>query len=340
LRKPSALGKGSIPSDRPALASGWKQLASGLALAVAAALPAVAQAAESAAVVTSIRPLGLIAAALTEGVSEPDILLADGASPHHYALKPSDMRRLMEAKVVFWVGPALEQFLDKPLSRTEAQTLALLPSSAAAEEHDHEHEEEHADEHADEHDAEHEAEMAEGGHDHDHGGVNVHPWLDPITAVEMAQQMHRVLVEQFPEQQAKLDANLERFTGSMQQIDQQISAQLAPVRERGFFVFHDAYDGFVGHYGLNQLGYFTVDPARKPGAKRLAEIRHQLEEQSAVCVLSEPQFNVAVVDAITDGLNVRQGQVDPLAIGWNLSATAYGDYLLDLAERFKNCLEP
>ncbi|MCG6395925.1 zinc ABC transporter substrate-binding protein, partial [Vibrio alginolyticus] len=47
----------------------------------------------SADVLTSVRPVGLIAAAVADGVTDTQILLPDGASPHDYALKPSDLKK-------------------------------------------------------------------------------------------------------------------------------------------------------------------------------------------------------------------------------------------------------
>ncbi|MGB2131201.1 MAG: metal ABC transporter solute-binding protein, Zn/Mn family, partial [Marinobacterium sp.] len=99
-----------------------------LSAALLTALPAAA-----ADVVTSIKPLQLITSALTAGITEPELLLPPEGTPHHYALKPSDMRKLTEARVVIWVGPGLEQFLQKPLSRTDAEIVTLLPDSVAHE---------------------------------------------------------------------------------------------------------------------------------------------------------------------------------------------------------------
>ena len=45
-------------------------------------------------VVTSIRPLAFIAAGIADGVTETQVLLPDGASPHDYALKPSDLKKI------------------------------------------------------------------------------------------------------------------------------------------------------------------------------------------------------------------------------------------------------
>lgn len=50
----------------------------------------------SADVLTSVRPIGLIAAAVADGVTDTQILLPDGASPHDYALKPSDLKKSVQ----------------------------------------------------------------------------------------------------------------------------------------------------------------------------------------------------------------------------------------------------
>lgn len=336
--------------------------------------------AEDGGVVASIRPLGMIAAALTDGVTETRVLLPDGASPHHYAMKPSDMRSLDDARLVVWVGPELERFLEKPLERSGVAQVALISGEADAhdghehqaegehhaegheahaheehdhghdhDEHDHDaHDDEHHDEHAshaDEHEEDQQghSEMADAGHEgheHDHGGLDVHPWLDPMTGLEAAREILAQLIQVYPDQQAQLMSNFERFEASINAADQQIWQKLEPVHERGFYVFHDAYTGFVEHYNLNQLGYFTVDPGRSPGARHLAEIRQSLEQQQAACVLTEPQFSGALVARITDGLSLKTAEIDPLATGSELSQTAYVDYLIDLAGRFENCLAP
>ncbi|MBR9882231.1 MAG: zinc ABC transporter substrate-binding protein ZnuA [Oceanospirillales bacterium] len=302
-----------------------------LALFLVATASAQAEAQEPASdgdVVVSIRPLALITAALMEGIGEPRILLADGASPHHYALKPSDMRSLTDARLVVWVGPDLERFLDKPLSRTQAHTLALTQSHDATDKADlHEHEDTH-DDHGDTHDE----------HEHDHHGVDVHPWLDPGKALEMSHEIAAELEKIYPQHADLIASNLRAFESSLAAVDERIDEMLKPVSTRGFYVFHDAYSGFVGHYGLNQLGYFTLNPSQKPGARHLAEIREQLEAQHAVCVLSEPQFSSAVVDSITSGLPLNHAELDPLAMGVSPTADAYPLYLLELAQRIESCL--
>jgi len=68
-------------------------------------------------VLTSIRPLGFIASAIADGVTPTEVLLPDGASPHDYALRPSDLQRMRSADLVVWIGPEMEAFMTKPIAQ-------------------------------------------------------------------------------------------------------------------------------------------------------------------------------------------------------------------------------
>lgn len=63
--------------------------------------------------VASLKPLGFIASAIADGVTDTEVLLPDGASEHDYSLRPSDVKRLQGADLVVWIGPEMEAFMEK-----------------------------------------------------------------------------------------------------------------------------------------------------------------------------------------------------------------------------------
>lgn len=288
----------------------------------------------SAAVVTSIRPLGFIAAAIADGVTPTEVLLPDGASPHDFALRPSDIQRLRSADLVLWVGPDMEAFLTKalvPISATRKLAISELPAvkpllMKGEEDDDHEHAGE-AHNHADD------------DHGHHHGEYNMHVWLSPEIAKVTAIAIHDRLLELMPQNKDKLDANLRQFENLLTQTDKNVGNMLTPVQGKGYFVFHDAYGYFEKHYGLSPLGHFTVNPEIQPGAQRLHQIRTQLVEQKAVCVFAEPQFRPAVINAVAKGTKVRSGTLDPLGIGIALEKDSYGKFLTQLSNQYVSCLK-
>lgn len=304
---------------------------SAVALAAAFALPAQAD------VVASIKPVGFIAAAIADGVTPVDVLLPDGASEHDYALRPSDIKRIKNADLVVWVGPEMEAFMTQSAASLPAQKnleMAALPGVKSllvrGDEDDDHDEDSHAaggDDHQDKSHAH-----------HHHGEFNMHLWMSPEIARQTAVAIHGKLLELMPQSRAKLDANLQHFEADLADTDQKIGAQLAPVKNKGYFVFHDAYTYFEKHYGLSPTGHFTVNPEIQPGAQRLHEIRTQLVEQKAVCVFAEPQFRPAVIDAVARGTSVRKGTLDPLGTAISLNKDSYVQFLSQLSSQYVSCL--
>ena len=291
-----------------------------------------------AAVVASLKPLGFIASAITDGVTETQVLLPDGASEHDYSLRPSDVKRLQNADLVVWIGPEMEAFMNKStqsISDKNKVTVAqldgvkpLLMKGGDDDDHDHEGDHDHAG---------HESEK--GDAHHHHGDYNMHLWLSPEIARLSAVAIHDKLVELMPQSRAKLDANLKDFEAQLATADKEVGNELAPLKGKGYFVFHDAYGYYEKQYGLTPLGHFTVNPEIQPGAQRLHQIRTQLVEQKATCVFAEPQFRPAVVEAVARGTSVRMGTLDPLGTNIQLSKESYATFLRQLANQYSSCLK-
>ncbi|MDC7866676.1 zinc ABC transporter substrate-binding protein [Pantoea ananatis] len=299
-----------------------------MAFATSAALPAHAD------IVASIKPVGFIASAIADGVTPVEVLLPDGASEHDYALRPSDVKRLQNAGLVVWVGPEMEAFMTKSAaSLPEKKNLEIVQISGVKplllrggeddDHHDHD-------------DAEHDHDEA---HHHHHGEFNMHLWMSPEIAKKTAVAIHGKLLELMPQDKAKLDANLQHFEAELADTDKRIISQLAPVKDKGYFVFHDAYTYFEKHYGLSPTGHFTVNPEIQPGAQRLHQIRTQLVEKKAVCVFAEPQFRPAVIDAVARGTQVRKGTLDPLGTDISLGKDSYVKFLSQLSSQYETCLK-
>ncbi len=332
------------------------------ALVQFAAAPASLAQPQPASVLATLKPLQLIALAITEGISQPQQLLPSNASPHDYQLRPSDMRKLQDADLLIWVGPELERFVAKPLSQRSAekalltlQTLVQTPPPQAHPQRQslqqaepqpfrqHDQHETHETHEHETHKHEPHEKPAPGIEAHDagsHHGADLHLWLGPDQAAMIADAIATSLVQLDPANAAGYRHNLARFLTRLTALDEQLQQQLSAVRERGYFVFHDAYAAFEAHYHLRHLGAFTLNPQRQPGARHLADIRRQLQNSQAYCVFAEPQFKPAVLQAITEGLPVGHGELDPLATAVPATADGYLIFLQQLADSFSDCLTP
>ncbi|PSW36588.1 zinc ABC transporter substrate-binding protein ZnuA [Photobacterium phosphoreum] len=280
-------------------------------------------------VVTTVKPLNLIVSELTQGAATSEFVIPAGTSPHDYALRPSDVRKLKQADLVVWVGPELESFLVKTMA-SKPENVALSQQHDISFRYYAEDEQEHAG-HEDEH-AGHE------GHQHNHQGIDPHLWLGPEQAIQAANVITKALIKYDPLHKNTYTANLSTFTTDVQQAVSQLNKQLKPLNNKGYYVFHDGYGYFEQQFKLDNLGHFTVEPDRRPGAKTLLSIRQALTNNEAYCVFSEPQFSPAVVKSVTKGTNVKIGTLDPMATDIVEGKGGYVRFLNELGERFSKCL--
>ena len=86
-------------------------------------------------VLATVKPIQLIALAITHGVTDVAVLLPAHVDPHTYALKPSDMRQLNHADLIIWAGPEFETWLAKPLRVLESSRQVVAMEAAHHELH-------------------------------------------------------------------------------------------------------------------------------------------------------------------------------------------------------------
>ncbi|KGE00645.1 zinc ABC transporter substrate-binding protein ZnuA [Rhizobium sp. YS-1r] len=298
-------------------------------------------------VVVSIKPIHSLVASIMKGVAEPKLIVQGAASPHTFSLKPSNAAAIESADVIFWVGPGIEAFLEKPLKALassatvveleDAPGLEKLPfrEGGAFEAHDHEHEGEEAHGH-DDHD--HDEEQHAGHEDHDHGEFDTHLWLDPMNTKAIAAEIEKTLVEADPANAATYQANGASLLKQIDALDAELKATIAPVKDKPFIVFHDAYQYFEHRYGVRVAGSITVSPETMPGAERVNQIHKKVTELGATCVFAEPQFEPKLVAVVTEGTPARSGTLDPEAATLKEGPDLYFELMRGLASAMKNCL--
>lgn len=280
-------------------------------------------------ILTSIKPLQLIAAAIQDGQGEPQVLLPPGASPHYFVLRPSDAKRLDNADLFYWIGPDLENFLPRLLKQRSqpsvaAQDLPDLHLQYFAEAHAHDHDHGHA--------------LIEHDHAHQPGTVDAHLWLDPHNAEVIAQRISADLSALDPENAAHYAANLQAFSQALQEVDGQLKVELAPLKNQPFFVFHEAFNYFEQAYGLAHTGVFAVSSEVQPGAKHVQQMRTRLQQAGAACVFSEPPLQPRLAQTLAAGLPVKLAELDALGVDIPVSAQGYTQLLRNLGAQFSACL--
>ena len=276
-------------------------------------------------VVVSLLPIHSLVAGVMSGVGAPDLIVQGGASPHSYALKPSEAGQLQRADIVFWIGEDLETFLAKPLRALAPNAIRITLSEVP--------------------------EMRllaarEGGawrvgtneDHHTHAEHDLHLWLDPTNAATIVRSAVTSLSELDPANAKTYSANGEILHRRLRQLETRVRGHLVAVKDRPYVVFHDAYQYFERAFGTNAVGAISVSPGRSPGARRLTRIRQKVATSGATCVFTEPQFEPALVATVIEGAAARAGVLDPLGVELAPGPDAYFALMDNMARSLRACL--
>lgn len=278
-------------------------------------------------VLTSIKPLQLIAAAVQDGVAIPEVLLPPGASPHNYALRPSDVRKVQSVDLLYWIGPDMEGFLPRVLGGRSLPSVAVQDLPGLKLRHFGADNHSHAEE-ADEHD-----------HDHRPGSLDAHLWLSPVNARVIADKMAADLSAADPANAQRYQSNAKAFDERLDALDQRLKKRLANVEGKPYFVFHEAFDYFEDAYGLKHAGVFAVAAEVQPGAQHVAAMRKRLQEVGKTCVFSEPPLRPRLAETLVAGLPVKLAELDALGGYTPATAQGYEQVLEKLGNDLAGCLE-
>ena len=292
-------------------------------------------------VVATFKPVHSLVSAVMAEVGEPYLIMRGAESPHTYRMRPSDAGVIGKARVIFMIGDLVETSLAGPIHKLGGKArvveLAEVPGlvrkplrmGGAFEDdgHDHGHGHGHSHGHG-------------KGHGHDDEAFGMHVWLDPVNAGLMAVAIARTLSEADPANAAKYEANADALVARLDELTAQLAAELAPVNDKPFIVFHDAYRYFEDRFGLTAVGSAVVSTGRSPGVRRVRELRKKVHELGVVCVFAEPRFDQRFVKLITEGTKARGGTVDPVGVTIKAGPEMYITLMRNMAASFKGCLAP
>jgi len=306
------------------------------AVALAAALGATAARAELK-VVATIKPLHALATEILGGTGTATVLVSGNASPHSYALKPSEAKSVASADVFIRVSEGLEPFTGRlvkalpsgvrVLTLVDAPGLRLLDRRRGAtfDHHDRGGNTHSGHGHGDE----------EGG-----GGRDGHIWLDPVNAKAMARAIATALAERSPADAQRLRANAERVAARLDALTAELEQTLKPLAGKPFVVFHDAYQYLETRFGLTAAGSITLDPEIQPSARRISQLRAKITSAGAICVFGEPQFRSRLIDTVIEGTGARAATLDPEGGLIAPGPDHYVTLMRKLAADLRACLAP
>lgn len=265
-------------------------------------------------IVTTIRPLTLIAEEIAGGTADVRQMLPDTDTEHHYSLRISDRQLLDQADLMVWVGPGLEHFLASSLLTRKPETVitaALLPAIVWP--------------------------------STDTQRADYHLWLNPDNAVAIARAISTWLSVRLPEDGAQIADNLRAFEAAQHTAADDIRGGLKDLTANALLVDHDAFGHFVDYFGLHQAGALRGANGLPVGAR---ELNRLFAIDNVRCVVAEPRHRSDRVRRVAEQLGAKVVVIDPLGVAGrgeisaNIAGGRYAEFMRAIGAQFADCLKP
>jgi zinc transport system substrate-binding protein len=299
-------------------------------------------------VAVDIAPVYSIVAQVMGDTGTPDLIVPVGASPHDYAMRPSEARLLSKADIVVWVGEGLTPWLHDPITtlapnarqiellELEETTILAFREGETFGAHSHGGHEEEGEHEEDEHE---EGGHEEGEHEDEHGdheSGDPHVWLDPLNAIAWATYIADVLGKADAANAQVYNDNAERFIARISALSLDMEKQIEPVKGGSYIVYHDAFHGFEHRFDIEAKGAISDSDAKAPSPKRVAQVRDLVAEENVTCVLAEPLVNSGLIEAVAG--TARVGVADPIGVNLTFDADLYENLLRSISQALVDCL--
>jgi len=312
-------------------------------------------ASETTGIITTIQPITSLVSAVIGNTGKTISLIPTQISPHEYKLKPSDIKKLQNGNIIFYVSDHLETSITKVFENLPKNIKSInlmedagikhlaIRDNEAWERHDHRHG--HGDHHdhdkkAKEHD-DHEDEKHAKKHD-DHNNHekedDVHIWLSPDNAVKIIKKVNKELSLYFPENAETYNKNTNQMIRKINELEVELKNELSGIKNKPYIVFHDAYQYFETSFDLNAVGSIALDGDIASSPKQISFIKDKIVKFKASCVFQEPQFDSKLVKIVAEGTNAQIGTLDPLGLNIKSGENFYLQLLKNMAKSLKDCL--
>lgn len=280
----------------------------------------------------SIRPLELIG----REVAGPypfyrhSTLLPPGFTPHDYALKISDIKKMKQADIIVWMGKSIEPYLYRTIDKIKTQQPEKIIINLSADNKkskikwiDINQEESHGHHHNEKHDEQY-ASIEE---------VDPHFWLSPYNAIIVGQMLVEKISEKYPHMKKNLESGLNVFTGNLKVL----ASGEKKVTYKPYIVYHDAFAYLENFLKIKNSGAISNHQHEKPGVRTIVQISEIVEKNNINCMISPLSYDQRLVDKLFESKTITIEKIDILA-EISSKGTLYTDYIISIMKSLKACI--
>lgn len=150
--------------------------------------------------------------------------------------------------------------------------------------------------------------------EHHHEAGNPHIWLDPVLAQQQIANIRDGLIVADPNNADIYKTNAEAYIQQLQQLDNEFSQRLAPMKGCKFITFHNAFPYLARRYELQQEAIVEI-PEDNITPKDIQRVQQAAEQFQVKALITEPGIPDKRIQQISDDLNLPKIAIDPIEAG-------------------------
>ncbi len=239
-------------------------------------------------VVTTVSPLTDIVAQITAGTPTEIVgIVPEGVDSHTYEPAPSDVAAIADADVVFVNGLGLESAvgdLTRANARPGAELCELGTTVLAPDDY-----------------------LFDDSFPERAGDPNPHLWTNPPMVAAYIALVRDVLVARDPAHRADYEANAQRFSSQVADLDaaMRVATATVPAPRRVLLTYHDAYAYTAREYGWRLLGAIQPASFDEPTPREVAALVEQVRATGVGVVFGSEVFPSPVLEQIAAETGAR-----------------------------------
>jgi zinc transport system substrate-binding protein len=256
-------------------------------------------------ITTSVFPLWEFAKAVTGERGEVELLLPPGAEIHTWRPRPSDILKITTSDVFVHIGADLEPWLDDVLRSVNNPQLRIFKASegiALMERQELRQETLHEESHN------------ANEHEHIHGALDPHIWLDFVIDQRIIDSIVRLLSQMEPENRALFESNGAAYKKKLDDLDRRFREELGRCKGDTFILGgHAAFGYLARRYNLHQISLFGLNPNASPTPKQLIRVVELAKEHHINVIYFEVYVSDDLARVIAEEVGARTLVLDPAA---------------------------
>lgn len=268
-------------------------------------------------IVVSIKPVHSIVSSLTQGITEPKLLLDTNQLIEHAYLKPSQLSLLSRADLVIFIHPYFESGLKKVLENVDTDKKLIIGDI----ENIHLiHNEGH-------------------GHDEHQEIVNYHLWLDVNNMQIFAKKLVKKLIQIDPDNSLDYTTNFNKLNQNLDNLKQDISQKLSSYKSKVLASYSNTFDYFTNINQLKKSVNITSYHGEKLSIFKMLKAKKTMKKTQTKCLLATVEIPKKRINSLTEGLNINSENIDIIGFNIQQGSDHYFELMHSISNKIVQCLK-